>query len=537
MINSSQKDRVIAVLTKHGLTEQRMARGMYSKEGGITVDLTGKEPIIGMMILGKVQAEGNSNREIDDIQREVAAIMKKSNDKFKSPAIDLSASPKENAEGSNPASGGISNAPELKKDDVMNGAIPGESKLGAGDTKSKEYTLRHPPGDTVEPLDKEKLKEALGKIDTIMANKLVEEHKKGTTTAICPICNCIITGTIEFFRDVQDKYGAIYCSNCGEVREKHETKTPQVSADKKVAGNVPATPAKPEAKPAVIRTCKVCGNELAGARALECYQKEKPFTCEECEGKHDETKHQEKKEGKDEATKEREARPEEPKVKEKVMSDTTGFNLLDYLKSYVNNDVLEIFGDSGTGKSKFAVEVARQTIASGKTVFYLDTERNLSKEEVEKLTGCNYKYTPLISEISTITRQLPKVDLVIVDSIGFPILTAYARMNMKQKGDALLNMIAIFGDLKEWAYRNNSIAIVINQPESDFNKAPDHLIRPFGDKSQFAAKEIWKTEVTQRGAVTKSDIRAFRSRSVGHKTLIAKMEVSDNGTDIKSVVK
>lgn len=106
---------------------------------------------------------------------------------------------------------------------------------------------------------------------------------------------------------------------------------------------------------------------------------------------------------------------------------------------------------------------------------------------------------------------------------------------MKQKGDALLNMIAIFGDLKEWAYRNNSIAIVINQPESDFNKAPDHLIRPFGDKSQFAAKEIWKTEIIQRGTVTKSEIRAFRSRSVGHKTLIAKMEVSDNGTDIKGV--
>lgn len=231
------------------------------------------------------------------------------------------------------------------------------------------------------------------------------------------------------------------------------------------------------------------------------------------------------------------AKPE-PKQPEPVNENKpeASRTILDYIKSFVNDDVLEIFGDSGTGKSKFAIEVARQTLASGKTVFYLDTERNLSADEVKKLKGCHYKYTPLISEIGQLTRQLPKVDLVIIDSIGFPILTAYARMNMKQKGDALLNMIAIFGDLKEWAYRNNGIAIVINQPESDFNKEPGHLIRPFGDKSQFAAKEIWKTEVTQRGSVTKTDIQAFRSRSVGHKTLIAKMEVSDSGTQIKAVI-
>jgi len=220
-----------------------------------------------------------------------------------------------------------------------------------------------------------------------------------------------------------------------------------------------------------------------------------------------------------------------------INNQEPGADLLEYIKSYVNDDVLEIFGDSGTGKSKFAVEVARQAVASGKKVFYLDTERNLSKEEVVKLQGCQYKYTPLISEIGQITRTLPKVDLFIIDSIGFPILTAYARMSMKQKGDALLNMIAIFGDLKEWAYKNNSIAIVVNQPESDFNKAPDHLIRPFGDKSQFAAKEIWKTEVMQRGSVTKTDIRAFRSRSVGHKTLIARMEVSNDGTKIITEIK
>lgn len=318
--------------------------------------------------------------------------------------------------------------------------------------------------------------------------------------------------------------------------KKEETVMPKKEAE------MPKEEPEPEGKKKVTPMCSVCHYEITQSRALNQFEAgldRKDWTCDDCGDKakeinhkmHEESQKQEHNQGNNKGTE----TMNEPQTEKKEVpkKQESGFDLLEFIKSYVNNDVLEIFGDSGTGKSKFAVETARQAIVSGKSVYYLDTERNLSKEEVEKLKGCQYKYTPLISEISQITRSLPKVDLVIIDSIGFPILTAYARMNMKQKGDALLNMIAIFGDLKEWAYRNNAIAIVINQPESDFNKEPGHLIRPFGDKSQFAAKEIWKTEVTQRGAVTKTDVRAFRSRSVGHKTLIATMEVSDNGTEIK----
>jgi len=516
MINSAQKDRVKAVLEKCGLKEQTMAKDLYIGDGDIAADLRGKEPVIGIMMSGTIQTTGHGVSRVQDIVNEVENAMK-----FKS-------SVSENLE---------KHTPQEKQPP----ANAEKSKLGTGDTKPSE--VKHGDNNKVQPNDKhilacrpgdQEIKEKGGQESPL------KEIKKGTT-ATCSDCEAQFKTTLDEAQKIYDEHGAMYCPDC---RGKHEAKNnkddnkveaKEASADQKVAGNVPATPAKPEAKTMKIPTCFDCGIEVSHKQALECVTNEEKVRCENCKDDYDEAKHQEAQKGKDEATKEREARPEEPKVKENVMSDITGFNLLDYIKSYVNNDVLEMFGDSGTGKSKFAVEVARQTIASGKTVFYLDTERNLSNEEVEKLKGCTYKYTPLISEISTITRQLPKVDLVIVDSIGFPILTAYARMNMKQKGDALLNMIAIFGDLKEWAYRNNSIAIVINQPESDFNKAPDHLIRPFGDKSQFAAKEIWKTEATQRGTVTKSDIRAFRSRSVGHKTLIAKMEVSDNGTEIKGV--
>ncbi len=217
-----------------------------------------------------------------------------------------------------------------------------------------------------------------------------------------------------------------------------------------------------------------------------------------------------------------------------VKSDSNSAPLLEMIDSYVGNDVLEIFGETGTGKSQFVLEVAREALAAGKKVYYLDTERNLTKKDVACLKGCQYKYTPDMDEIDRLAQCLPKVDVVIIDSIGFPVLTTFARMPLKQKGDALLKLIAIFGDLKKWAYKNDGVVLVTNQPESDFNKDKGHVIRPFADKSQFAAKEIWKTEfVSRRPDSTKTKINAFRSRSVGHGTRIADMEINNSGVHIK----
>jgi len=212
---------------------------------------------------------------------------------------------------------------------------------------------------------------------------------------------------------------------------------------------------------------------------------------------------------------------------------TSGTPLLDLISEYTGNDVIEVFGETGSGKSKFSLAVAQEAVKAGKSVFYLDTERNLTTKDIDSLKGCQYKYTPVLEEIDNLTRSLPKADVVIIDSIGFPVLTSFARMSVKQKGDSLLKLIAIFGDLKEWAYRNEGIAIVTNQPESEFNKGPGHTLRPFGDKSQFAAKEIWKTEIAGRTPdATKITISAFRSRSVGHKTNIAKMKITSQGVEV-----
>lgn len=295
--------------------------------------------------------------------------------------------------------------------------------------------------------------------------------------------------------------------------------------------------------------CKVCNNDVEPAQAQETFKEYGQAMCKGCTEKYLNGENDVRESKEDEATTPTETlttpaqssmEEQDYKVSEKAevgLADPAKHpsksSLLDMINGYVGNDVLEVFGDTGSGKSKFALTVARHAIAEGKRVYYLDTERNLTDADIKSLKGCEYKYTPVIEEIDKLVQKLPQVDVVIVDSIGFPVLTSYARLSVKQKGDALLKLIAIFGDLKKWAYLNNGIAIVTNQPESEFNKEPGHVLRPFGDKSQFAAKEIWKTEITSRNErETNVIIKSFRSRSVGHGAKIASMKITCAGVEM-----
>jgi len=210
-----------------------------------------------------------------------------------------------------------------------------------------------------------------------------------------------------------------------------------------------------------------------------------------------------------------------------IPADKLRSRSFDFIKNIVGSDLLEVFGDTGSGKSKFVHALAMDALGTSKKVFFLDTERNLNNADIARLDGA-YQYTPVFEEIKKITQHLPAVDLVIIDSVGLPILTKFARMTMQEKGNALLDLIALMGDLKEWAYRHNAMAVVTNQPESEFAKPEGYERKPFGDKSCFAAKEIWHVGTTRKDKnLTKSTMKAFRSRCMGKGTEILELEIRD----------
>lgn len=211
---------------------------------------------------------------------------------------------------------------------------------------------------------------------------------------------------------------------------------------------------------------------------------------------------------------------------------------LEKIREIVGNDVLMIFGATGSGKSKIAVELAKEALNNGKKVFFLDSERNLSNRDIKEL-GNNYRYTPVFNEIKMIIEnKLPKADLYILDSIGFPVLVAFSRLSLKQRGDALLTMISILGTLKERCYRENSIAIVTNQPISELSlmgrgeltkEEKDEELKPFGGKTVYSCKEIWRTDVKKGKDRTIVTLNSWRSREMGYGTTIAEVEISSKG--------
>jgi RecA/RadA recombinase len=209
-------------------------------------------------------------------------------------------------------------------------------------------------------------------------------------------------------------------------------------------------------------------------------------------------------------------------------------NLYERVLAHVESDVLEIFGDSGTGKSTFAYLVALHALEKGKAVWWLDTERNLSSSMVQKLQSFenfSYSYTPIFYEVVQRVRNLPKADLYVLDSIGFPALTEFAVVDMHRRGDILLKCIAVMSFIKQACYRNNALAVVTNQPISEFGKSnvAEDQLRPFGDKAIFATKCVWRTHLIEtKPDLTVVEIRAWRDRRHGRGKTLYRLKISNS---------
>jgi hypothetical protein len=176
-------------------------------------------------------------------------------------------------------------------------------------------------------------------------------------------------------------------------------------------------------------------------------------------------------------------------------------------------------------------------------VIFVDTERNLSAKEVASL-GDAYIYTPILAEIKERVAKLTKADLVVLDSIGLPILIHYSRMNLRDRLHAFLDMATILGDLKDWTYRHNSLAIVTNQPVSEFMSDDERkritrmwgngdAREPFGGKAKHVTKEIWRTQrISCTLNATRIIMSAFRSRELASGVIIAEGVINNEGLSL-----
>ena len=193
-------------------------------------------------------------------------------------------------------------------------------------------------------------------------------------------------------------------------------------------------------------------------------------------------------------------------------------------------DIIEIFGETGSNKTSFAIELAKNKAMNGKKTLYIDTERNITnaaKEQMQKL-GVDYKYIPEFNKLVNYIKELKtKYDWLIIDSIGLPALGEFVlNKNQHSRGNVLQNVQAILYALKIYTAEYDCYALVVNQPTSEMNKietihykSPSgktiKMIKtePFGDKGSFFVKEILRTVVVSKQPnKTECDIFAWRSR-------------------------
>jgi len=215
-------------------------------------------------------------------------------------------------------------------------------------------------------------------------------------------------------------------------------------------------------------------------------------------------------------------------------------NLFEVLNKICKNDLMQIFGPTGTGKTSLCTKLALDSKLKGKSVLYIDTEHNMNDDQIAAMqkAGIKYEFIKKFPKLCDYVKRLPslsKYNVVVIDSIGAPALAAFCRSDMRGKGDVLQKLIWMSDDLKEYATDNNSLVVATNQPESSMNKGENDILEPFGEKSRYYYKEILKTNYAAHGRKTGKTtlvLRAHRSRFMGIDTNVCTMEVTDKGVKV-----
>ncbi len=221
--------------------------------------------------------------------------------------------------------------------------------------------------------------------------------------------------------------------------------------------------------------------------------------------------------------------------------------LLDIIYDLVEDDLVQFFGKTGTCKTSIAIQAALEARKEGKSVYYLDTEKNISRKKKTAMKSAGVIYTPYTpsnqtGEFRTINdlialhdfiKKIQRVDLLVIDSLGLPMLSVFCEGNQKDQGLTLQRMILVSKYLKSYANKNKSLVIVINQPESDMNKDPKTVRRSFGDKSEFFYKELLNTFfVSKDEKETKVVVKTFRSRDYGQGYPLFTISVTADGMKV-----
>ena len=208
----------------------------------------------------------------------------------------------------------------------------------------------------------------------------------------------------------------------------------------------------------------------------------------------------------------------------------------------VGHHTVQIYGDYGTGKSRFVHAVAKETQALGRKVLYLDTEGSLAEGHVKELLHYEYlgdDLETLVKRVERAKEEKDQYDLLIIDSIGLPVLNAYARWRLDKKLGAIQKLAPIMADTVRFARDGKGLSLVTNQCVSEFTRvskklADEEPLAPFGGKISFVPKLILRSEPLIRD-VRRSEFRllVFKARDLPRGFEVARFTIGTEGVKIE----
>lgn len=216
--------------------------------------------------------------------------------------------------------------------------------------------------------------------------------------------------------------------------------------------------------------------------------------------------------------------------------------------SDLGKHLIEIYSDAGNGKSRLAHHIAVEAQGSGKKVLYLDTECSLPKGYEKQLK--NYELHTAKTAIDLMKQLIARVrrardenyNMIVVDSIGVPVLAALPEMSMRERGDAFQLMANLRFQMMGFAFEHG-LAIALNQPVSEMAQvsiggkepkvAEGQPLPPSGGKSEFMAKLILRSEAVRKSP-QKSEFKlmVYKARDRGQEYEFARFTISDKGVEI-----
>ncbi len=194
--------------------------------------------------------------------------------------------------------------------------------------------------------------------------------------------------------------------------------------------------------------------------------------------------------------------------------------------------VTNVFGESGSGKTNFCVQVAAEVASDGDKVIYIDTEKGFSPERFSQIAGRDALDNIVLNEPIDFEQQEEAIEslkeiaeehnpeVVIVDSM----VSLY---RLQAKGDQIQEvnqkLSQQFSKLAQIAREYNIPVVVTNQVYTSFDKDDIELVGR--DVPRYWSKCLLKLSNSDEN-VREIEIEKHRSMPEGEST---SFEITDEG--------